>query len=811
MDELWRDVRFAARVLWRAPGFTLVAVATLALGIGANTAIFSVVNALLLRPLPYPDADRLVFLTEWSEQVPEMSFSVANLKDLRDQNTVFESLVGSNGQDFTLAAVSGASGLSEPERVSGRQVTSGIFATLGRQPIVGRAFGPDEDKPGAQGVVLLGEGFWERRFGRDPGVVGRALELSGESFTVVGVMPKELHGSWKRADVFTPLLRLEDRIGGESNRGNHPGIYVIGRLKPGVDVARARAEVKAIAAGLAEKHPGSNARQSMTLEPLLDAVVGEMRPALMLLLGAVALVLLIACANVANLLLARAADRQREVAVRLAMGATRGRLLRQLLTESVLLALLGGLVGVALAYAGLEALVASLPGNVPRADEVGIDLSVLLFTAAVAVVTGLAFGIVPAWRTLSLKLHEPLKEAGRGTVGPGHHRVRNSLVVAEVAMALVLLVGAGLLLRSFFRVLHADSGFRSDGVVTASVPLPRATHGEHPKRAAVVERLLDELRRQPGVEVAAVTIPLLGGWQSSFSVEGRPEPPPGQRPSADIARVTPGYFAAMGIRVLEGRVFEERDREGAPMVCVVDDTFARTHWPGESPLGKRVKFGGLDDEDNAWMEVVGRVVHVKNYGVDEESRVELYLPFYQSSASGFSMLVRTTAGAGAAAAAMRTSLRAADPGLPLYGLRSLDDLVAERSAGRRLAAQLIAVFASLALALAAVGIYGVMSYAVAQRTQEIGIRMALGAEREHVLRMVLRNGTVLALTGIAIGLAAALALARLIAALLFQTSTADPPTFSLVPIVLFAVAIVASYLPARRAARVDPMAALRYE
>jgi putative ABC transport system permease protein len=806
MEDLWRDVRFGARTLWKAPGFTLVAVATLALGIGANTAIFSVINAILLRPLPYPEAERLVFLTEWSEQVPEMSFSVANLKDVRDQNTVFESLVGANGQNFILTGAGG-----EAERLNGRQVTSGMFATLGKQPILGRPFGAEDEKPGAAGVALLGEGFWERHFGRDPGVVGRPLVLSGETFTIVGVMPKTLHGSWKTTEVFTPLLRLEDKIGGEGNRGNHPGIYVIGRLKPGVDTARARTEIKTIAERLAERYPNSNAKQSMTVEPLLDAVVGEMRPALMLLLGAVALVLLIACANVANLLLSRAAERQREIAVRLALGATRSRLLRQLLTESVLLSLLGGVVGVVLAFVGLKGLVASLPGNVPRADEVGIDVSVLAFTAAVAILTGLAFGIVPAWRTLSTRLHEPLKEAGRGSVGPGHHRVRSALVVAEVSMALVLLVGAGLLLRSFFRVLQADAGFRAEGVVTASVPLSPATYGEHPKRAALLERLLEAAKSQPGVEAVAATIPLLGGWQSSFSVEGRPEPPPGQRPSADIARVSPGYFAVMGIRVLEGRVFETRDRTDAPRVCIVDERFARTHWPGESPLGKRVKFGGLDNKNEPWMEVVGRVAHVKNYGVDEESRVELYLPFLQSSASGLTLLVRTGSTRSAVAVGLRAALGSVDRDLPVYAIRPLGEIVAERSAERRLAAQLISVFAAVALTLAAVGIYGVMSYAVAQRTQEIGIRMALGAEQEHVLQMVLRNGAALTLLGIGIGLAAALGLGRLITSLLFETSASDPPTFSLVPLLLLAVALLACYLPARRAARVDPVTALRYE
>ena len=811
IEEFWRDVRFAARTLVKSPGFTLVAVATLALGIGANTAIFSVINAILLRPLPYPQAERLVFLTEWSEQVPEMSFSVANLKDVRDQNTVFESLVGYNGQNFVLSGTGAAGSAGEAERVNGRQVTSGMFETLGKQPILGRAFTAEEEKSGAPGVVLLGEGFWERRFGRDPAVLGRSLVLGGDPFTVIGVMPKSMHSSWRNTEVFTPLLRLEDRIGGESNRGNHPGIYVVARMKPGITVEQARTEVETIAARLAERYPNSNAKQSMTVESLHEAVVGDIRPALMLLLGAVAFVLLIACANVANLLLARAADRQREVAVRLALGARRGRVLRQLLTESVLLSLVGALAGVLVGYLGLQALLASLPGNVPRADEVRVDVVVLAVTAALAILTGLAFGIVPAWRALSTKLHEPLKEAGRGSVGPGQHRVRNALVIAEVSMALVLLVGAGLMLRSFYRVLQADAGFRSEGLVIANVAMPQTGYSEPAKRAALFERVLAELETQPGVKAAAATLPLLGGWQSSFNVEGKPEPPPGQRPSADIARVSPDYFSVMGIRVLEGRVFDERDREEAPRVCIVDETFARTHWPGQSPLGKRVKFGALADPKNPWMEIVGQVAHVKNYGVDEDSRVELYLPFLQNTGSGFTLVVRTDNAPGVAAAGLRAAMRAASPDIPLYQIRALDELVAERSAERRLAAQLIGVFAMVALVLAAVGIYGVMSYAVAQRTQEIGIRMALGAGEESITQMVMRNGATLAAAGVAIGLLAAFLLARLISSLLFQTSAADPPTFSIVPLLLLAVALLASYLPARRAARVDPMVALRYE
>jgi putative ABC transport system permease protein len=795
-------------MLTRSPGFTTVAVLTLALGIGANTAIFSVINAVLLRALPYEEADRLVFLTEWSEQVPEMSFSVANLKDVRDQSTSFESLVGFNGTGFILNTEG-----AEAERLSGRQVSSGLFPTLRKAPVLGRGFTADDDKPGAEPVAILSEGYWERRFGRDPGMVGRHLVLSGESFTVVGIMPKTVHGSWKTIDVYTPLLRLEDKIGGEKNRGNHPGIYVIGRLKPGITVERARTDVKGIAARLAQQHPDSSARQSMTLETLHQSYVGDLRPALMLLLGAVAFVLLIACGNVANLLLARAAGRQKEIAVRRALGAPRARIFRQLLTESVLLAALGAVFGILLAFWGVRGLVASLPANVPRVDEIRVDGVVLAFTGALAVFTGLLFGIAPAWKISSGGVQGALREEGRGTVGPAHHRLRNTLVVAEIALALILLVGAGLLVRSFVHVLAADSGFRADGVLTANLPLPQTRFPEEAKRAAFVRAVVERMKAIPGVEVASAALPLLGGWQSSFTLEGRPEPPAGQLPSADITRVTPDYFRAMGVRVQQGRVFTDHDTADAPPVAVVDETFVRAHFPGENALGKRFRFGrsSPEDKDVKWMEIVGVVSHVKNYGVDQESRVEIYLPYFQSPVTTATLIVRSSTDPAALAASVRQAVKAVDPEVPVYSVRTLAEIVSDRTAQRRLAVMLITVFAAVALLLAAVGIYGVMSYAVAQRTQEIGIRMALGAERRDILRMVLRHGSLMAAAGIAVGLTVALGLARLITSLLFQVSATDPPTFSVVPVVLIAVALVACYIPARRATRVDPLVALRYQ
>jgi putative ABC transport system permease protein len=536
-----------------------------------------------------------------------------------------------------------------------------------------------------------------------------------------------------------------------------------------------------------------------------------MRPALMMLLGAVALVLLIACANVANLLLARAANRQKEIALRLAVGSGRVRLIRQLLTESVLLSTLGGILGVGLAFAGVKALVASLPTNVPRADEIGIDAFVLAFTAVVAVVTGIVFGLAPAWKSASTDMNDTLKESGRGTATPGQHRLRNSLVVAEISLALILLVGAGLLLRSFFKVIAADPGVRTACVLSAQLPIPDSRFSTPEQRVALIDRIMEKVQAAPGVRSAAFTIPLFGGWQSSFVVEGRPEPPPGQRPSTDTMRVSPDYFKTMGVKLIEGRGVEPTDRLDSPFVCLIDETFARSYFPDESPVGKRLKFGSLADQTSPWMTVVGITSHVKNYGVDQPSRVQLYMPFAQRPVNSGTIVLETSGDPTALTAGLREAVRSIDPDLPLFSIRTLDDIVSAQTAQRRLAVVLISVFASVALLLSAIGIYGVMSYAVTLRTQEIGIRMALGAAREDISKMVLRFGVRMSVIGIALGLVAAFGLARGMAGLLFQTSVTDPPTFSAVPLILMAVALAACYIPARRATTVDPLVALRSE
>jgi len=804
MTNLWQDIRYGVRLLTRDGSFTLAAVLTLALGIGANTAIFSVINGILLNPLPYQSPDRLVFLTEWSEQVPEMSFSVENFKDLRDQSTLFESFVAYNSSNLVLT------GDGEAERVSVRNVTSGVFQTLGIQPILGRAFTPEEDKDGADRVVLLGQGYWTRRFGASPDIVGQQITLNDQSYTVLGVLPDRMHGSWRRSDLFTPLLRRESEIGGPDRRGSHPGIYVVGRLKPGVTVEQGRAEAVSIAHGLAGKYR-SNTGQSMTLVSLTDAVVGDLRPALMVLLAAVAFVLLIACANVANLLLGRAASRQRELAVRTALGASRARVIRQLLTESVLLSIVGGGLGLVLAYWGVAGLLAWIPSSVPRVDEIRVDGTVLLFTAAVTLFTGLLFGLAPAFRASRTEANSVLKSGGRSATSAGHQRLRAALVVAEVSLAIILLVGAGLMIRSFYQVLHADSGIRPEGVLATQISLPKARYDSPERLVQFTEQAVLSLRALPGVEYAASTLPLLGGWQNSFAIEGRPEPEAGQWPSTDITRVSSDYFKTMGIEILKGRGLTDDDKHDAPKVCVVDETFVRTYWPNEDPIGKKIRFGSHKEKDAVVLEVVGVVRHVKNYGVDQPSRVETYVSYQQDPVPSFSLVLRTRSDPGRLADAVRKAVGAIDPAVPVFATQTLESQVEESRASRRLSMVLLSVFAGLALLLSAVGIYGVISYSVTQRTQEIGIRMALGAERSQILRMVMRQGATLSLAGVVLGLAASLGLARLITTMLFQVGATDPPTFSVVPVLLMVVATVAAYLPALRATRVEPMTALRDE
>jgi putative ABC transport system permease protein len=805
LEEFARDVGYGLRMMRRAPAFSAVVVLTLALGIGANTAIFSVVNAVLLRPLPFKDPERVVMVwlkgaeAAGGDRVP---MSTADFLDWRAQTHTFERVAFFHSDNFNYA------GGDTPEEVNGALTSADFFNVFGARPEMGRTFLPEEEKPGAARVVVLSHGFWQRRLGADPHAVGREITLDSNPYTVVGVMPAGFDFPREDDEVWAAY-----QIEPPTKRGNN-WLRGVARLGEGVTIQQARAELNALPDPERPNQPPQGER--FTVLAVNDYLVGDVRAALLILLGAVALVLLVAAANVANLMLARSASREKEVAIRTALGASRARIVRQLLTESLLLALSGGAAGLLLAYWGVELLLALNPGQIHRLQQATLDARVLAWTAAVSLLTGLVFGLAPALQASKAGLNETLKEGGRGsTEGAGRRRVRDALVVAEMALSLMLLVGAGLLVRSFISLRGVDPGVNPAHVVTMQVPLPRTKYSENEQRLGLYEQLLARVEGVPGVESAALASSLPPDIQTlwnPFSIEGRPPRPDSELPVGDFILVTPEYFRAMGVPILRGRAFNDADREGAPLVCVVNQTLARQFFPGEDPLGKRLKQGGTDHPQNPYMEIVGVVGDVKYEGLEAKTEPAYYLPFAQNGWGDMSLVVRSSVTDPAALVpAVRGELRALDPELPVAGVRTADELLTRSVAQPRFRTLLLAVFSAMALVLAAIGIYGVMSYTVARRTHEIGLRMALGAEGRDVLRLVVGQGVRLTLVGVLLGLAGALLLTRVLSGLLFGVSATDPLTLVCVPLLLAFVALLACYVPARRAAKVDPLVALRYE
>ncbi len=816
MNTLWQDVRYGARMLLKNPGITFVVILALALGIGANTAIFSVINAVLLRPLPYHESDRLVALNERSAVLDVMSISYPNFTDWRNQNQVFEKIGVYNRNSYNLT------GAGEVERIPTAQVSA-----LRVNAAIGRVFTNEEDKPGGTPVVVLSHGLWQRRFGGQMSILNQALTLNAKSYTVIGVMPQGyLYPS--RVEMWVPVGQLS----GDSNwqqRGNHPGLFAVARLKPGVTLAQAQADLDNIAANLEKQYPDSNAGNRVGIRPLLEIYVSDARSTLWVLFGAVAFVLLIACANIANLLLARATARQKEMAIRSAMGAGRWRIARQLLTESVLLSLVGGIIGLLIARWCIDFILYISPDAIPRSREIGLDWRVLAFTIGVSFLTGILFGLVPALQAGVVDVHETLKETGRGTTR--RHWLRSSLVVVEVASTLVLLIGAGLMIRSFYRLQNVNPGFSYARLASFTVSLPQKKYFTEEQRAAFFKRLLENIRALPGVEASAAASGLpLGnnGWQTSFLVDGQPPPPRDQTPLMEACTVTPDYFRAMNIPLLRGRYFTDQDNrsflagrdltkldEGERLVAgvnaiIIDEEFARRHWPNEDAVGKRIKFG--TDEQSPALTVVGVVGRVKMEGLSQDSnRVQGYFPSWQVPFTGMTVIMKASGDPDQLIAAAREQVKQVDPDQPIYNIRTMDEIRAESVAPERLNLTLFSIFAGIALLLAIVGIYGVMSYTVTQRTHEIGIRMAIGAQQRDVFKMVMGQGMMLALIGIAIGLVGAFALTRLMATMLFGVTATDPATFAAIAILLTAVALMACYLPGRRATKVDPVVSLRYE
>jgi putative ABC transport system permease protein len=821
-STLWQDVRYGARMLLKTPGVSIIVIIALALGIGANSAIFSVVNAVLLRPLPFDQPDSLVFLNEKSPVLDEMSISYPNFTDWRAQNQSFEKMGVYNRGSYNLT------GAGEAERIVTAQMSADLFSVLRVNALHGRLFTNDEDKPGAAPVVILSYGLWQRRFGGQTSILNQAITLNGKSYTVIGIMPQS-YAYPTRAEMYVPVGQLSDQPGWQQ-RGNHPGLYGVARLKPGVTIEQADADMNTIAVNLEKQYPDSNPGNRVRLRPLMEIFVVDVRRALWVIFGAVGFVLLIACANIANLLLARATARKKEMAIRTAVGASRRRIVQQLLTESVLLSLIGGAIGLVLARWGVDLILYMSPDAIPRSREIGLDWTVLAFTIGISFLTGILFGLIPAIQAGEVDVHETLKETGRGTTG--RQWLRSSLVVLEVATTLVLLIGAGLLIRSFYQLQKVNPGFSHEHLTSFSVSLPEKKYANQEARSTFYNTLLENVRALPGVESAAAASGLpLGnnGWQTSFTVDGQPPPERDRTPLMEACVVTPDYFRAMNIPVLRGRVFTDRDdrshlagqdlsklnenlREIAGLKSIViDEEFAKRHWPNEDPIGKRVRIGGAD-HDNPLLEVIGVVGRVKMESLNQNSdRVQGYMAFNEIPFGDMTVLIKGASDPNQLISSVRNTVKSIDPDQPIYNPLTMDEIRADSVAGERLNLTLFSLFAGIALVLAIVGIYGVMSYSVTQRTHEIGIRMAIGARPRDVFTMILGHGMKLALIGVVIGLVGAFALTRLMATMLFGVEPTDATTFAGISLILITVALLACYLPGRRATKVEPTISLRYE
>lgn len=804
VETFFQDLRHGLRSLLKKPGFTFTAVIALALGIGANTAIFSVVNGVLLRSLAYAEPDRVVML--WERSLTGRStrnvVSPANFLDWQKQSTSFESMAAVADRPVNLTGGGG-----EPEEIKAQLVSQQFFSALGVQPVMGRVFLPEEDRLGNDLVIILSHELWRNRFGANPAIIGKQATINGRQRTIIGVMPRGFHFLDSQVKAWVPG-GLDPSINYRETSGRF--LRVVARLKPGVTVEQAQGELAGIAKQLEQTYVKFNTGWGVNVLPIHEQVVGEIRPILIVLLAAVAFVLLIACANVANLLLSRAAARQKELALRAALGAGRIRLVRQMLTESILLAVMGGILGVLLAYWGIQVLVAFGPDNIPRLNEITINLRVLVFTLAISLLTGALFGLVPALQASRPDLNDALKEGSRGSTGGRSGTFRNIFVVAEVSLALVLLIGAGLMIRSFLRLQSVETGFDAQNVLTMRVQLPGKKYGEPHQIVDFFKQAQDRIAAVPGVQaVGAISyLPLTGpAARDGFKIIGQPEPGPGQEPPCEVRVITPTYFRAMGIPLLKGRLLDERDTKDSH-VLLINEALAKKHFPNEDPVGKRIAVSwseGIVDE------IVGVVGDIKEGALDKDPEPAIYWTHPREPYSGMALVVRTSNDARRFSTAVQKEIRGLDPEQPIADVRTMEQVVAKSIARPRFNTLLLAIFAGVALVLASVGLYGVMNYSATQRTHEVGIRMALGATRGDIMRLVVGNGMLLTLIGIAIGVIGSLGLTRLMQTFLFGIGTTDAVTFTGVSALLVAVALVANYIPARKATRVNPVIALRYE